>query len=214
MVQNKQKGGTGVEIPPPRSFSGGVSSCLYLMILMCARCVCTYVSSALLQKRPMIIHMFIVCSCLCLMVHMYRHVYVWWYICVLAVSVRVYHQAPCVCTYVSSALLPKRPMIIHMFIVCSCLCLMVHMCRHQARLMIHLYHQLFCKRDLWWYICTIRHKHEHTSNKCIIIGLFCKRAGDTYVQTQRAHICIIRHMYAHQARMMMHMYTHIPLSIT
>ena len=104
-------------------------------------------------------------TCLCLMIHM---------------------CARCVCTYASPALLQKRPMMIHLFDVCSCLCLMVHMYHHRSLLQKSWWYRCIIRRAWCLHICTIRHKHEHTINICIIIGLFGKRADDTYVQTQGA----------------------------
>ena len=140
---------------------------------MCARCVCTYVSSALLQKRPM-------------MIHLYHHFYIWWYICVLPVSVHMYCQAPCVCTCVLSALCVAPVLymcIISSFAketyddtyVCS-LCL--YICIASSLCL------LLC------YTCV-----SSGINICIIIGLFWKRADDTYVQTQGAWWYVLRMRY-------------------
>jgi len=104
-----------------------------------------YSCVSLLQKRPMMIHMF----------------KSWWYACVSSAlfAKETYDNTYFYCvlmfmsggtwkcslcyTCASSAPLQKRPMITHMFIVCSCLCLMIHMCRHQARTMIHMYHHVY-----------------------------------------------------------------------
>jgi len=128
-----------------------VSSFLYLMVYMCARCVCTYVSS----------------GSLCLHIRIIR----------LPVSVHMYYQAPCVCTCVLSALCVAPVLymcIISSFAketyddtyVCS-LCLYICIVSSQCLLLCYTYVSL----DI---------------NICIIIGLFCKRADDTYVQTQGA----------------------------
>jgi len=115
-----------------------VSSFLYLMVYMCAPCVCTYVLSG-----SLCLYMCIISSlCRSCVVHVYHQLFckrdLWWYICVLPVSVHMYRQ------------LSVSAPVLHMCII-----------RHK-----HMYHHRSLLKKSWWYICTdtgslmIRIAHE------------------------------------------------------